>query len=50
MPVEYGEFKGTKVMTIRRDENDHYPFTFGKEKARLMVENFEEIKKFAQEQ
>ncbi len=50
MPVEFGEFKGNKVMTIRRDENDRYPFTFGKGKARMIVENFEEIKKFAEEQ
>ncbi len=50
MPIEFGEFKGNKVMTIRRDENDRYPFTFGKSKARLIVENFEEIKKFAEEQ
>ncbi len=50
MPVEYGEFKGNKVMTIRRDENDRFPFTFGKGKARMIVDNFDEIKKFAQEQ
>ncbi|MBI4210342.1 MAG: hypothetical protein HY544_02440 [Candidatus Diapherotrites archaeon] len=50
MPVEYGEFKGNKVMTLKRDENDRYPFTFGKGKAKLIVENFEDIKKFAEEQ
>lgn len=48
MSVEFGEFKGNKVMTIRRDENDRYPFTFGKTKAKLIVENFDEIKKFAE--
>lgn len=50
MPVEFGEFKGNKVLTIRRDESDRYPFTFGKAKARMIVENFEEIKKFAEEE
>lgn len=50
MAVEFGEFKGNKVMTLRRDENDRYPFTFGKSKARLIVENYDEIKKFAEEQ
>ena len=42
-------FKGNKVLTIKRDENDRYPFTFGKAKARMIVENFDEIKKFAEE-
>ncbi len=50
MVVEYGEFKGNKVITLKRDENDTYPFSFGKGKARLIVENLEEIKKFAEEE
>jgi len=50
MVVEFGEFKGNKVMTIKRDENDRYPFTFGKTKARLIVENYDEIKKFAEQE
>jgi hypothetical protein len=48
--VEFGEFKGNKVITLKRDENDTYPFSFGKAKARLIVENFEAIKKFAEEE
>ena len=50
MVVEYGEFKGNKVITLKRDESDTYPFSFGKGKARLIVENFDEIKKFAEEE
>jgi hypothetical protein len=50
MVVEYGEFKGNKVITLKRDENDTYPFSFGKGKARLIVENFDEIKKFVEEE
>jgi len=50
MAIEFGEFKGNKVMTIRRDENDRYPFTFGKTKAKLIVENFDAIKAFAEEE
>ena len=50
MVVEFGEFKGNKVITLKRDENDTYPFSFGKGKARLIVENLEEIKKFAEEE
>ena len=47
--VEYSEFKGNKVIRIKRNEEDTYPFTFGKGKAKLIVEHFEEIKKFAEE-
>jgi len=47
--IERGEFKGRPVLIIRRDENDKYPFTFGLTKARLILENLEEIKKFVQD-
>jgi hypothetical protein len=50
MTVEFGEFKGNKVIILKRDENDQYGFSFGKNKARLIVENFEAIKKFAEEE
>ena len=51
MAVEFGEFKGHKLIKLLRDgpQEDKYPFSFGKNKARLIVENFEEIKKFAEE-
>jgi len=48
--VEYSEYKGNKIIILKRDENDRYPFSFGKAKARLIVENFEAIKKFAEEE
>ena len=48
--IEFGEFKGRKVMKIKKSEDDTFPFTLGKAKAKLMVENFEEIKKFAEEE
>jgi hypothetical protein len=47
--IERGEFKGKPLLIIRRDENDKYPFSFGLSKARLIVENIEEIKKFVEE-
>ena len=49
MVVEYDEFKGNKIIVLKRDENDQYGFRFGKGKAQLIVDNFEEIKKFAEE-
>jgi hypothetical protein len=48
--VEFGEYKGNKLIILKRDENDKFPFSFGKGKARLIVENFEEIKKFAEQE
>ncbi len=48
--VEFGEFKGNKLIVLKRDENDHYAFSFGKNKAKMIVENFEAIKKFAEEE
>ena len=47
--VERSEFKGKPVLIIKRDENDQYPFSFGLTKARLILENLEEIKRFVEE-
>ncbi len=48
--VEFDEFKGNKVIILKRDENDTYGFRFGKRKAQLIVENFDAIKKFTEEE
>ncbi|MGB9635188.1 MAG: hypothetical protein ACPL0A_01800 [Candidatus Micrarchaeia archaeon] len=50
MPVEFEEFKGNKLIVLKRTPDDRFPFKFGKGKARLIVDNFEQIKKFAQEE
>jgi hypothetical protein len=47
--VERGEFKGKPILILKRDEDDKYPFSFGMTKARLIVDNIEEIKKFVEE-
>jgi len=47
--VEKGEFKGKPVLILKRDEEDKYPFSFGLSKAKLIVENFDAIKKFVEE-
>ena len=48
MVVEYDEFKGNKMIVLKRNDDDPYPFKFGKNKAKLVVENFEAVKKFAE--
>ncbi|HAX61915.1 MAG TPA: hypothetical protein DCX95_05095 [Elusimicrobia bacterium] len=44
--VELSEFKGNKVIVLKRDENDKYPFSFGVAKAKLILQHIEDIKKF----
>jgi hypothetical protein len=48
--IEYGEFKGNKMIILKRDENDKFPFQFGRGKAKLIVENMDAIKQFAEEE
>lgn len=50
MGIEFGEFKGHKMIILKKDDNDQYPFQFGKAKAKLIVENYNDIKKFAEEE
>ncbi|MBU1997906.1 MAG: hypothetical protein ABIG46_08160 [Candidatus Omnitrophota bacterium] len=47
--VERSEFKGKPLIVLRRDEEDKYPFSFGMSKAKLIIENIDEIKKFVEE-
>lgn len=47
--IERSEFKGKPILILKRSEEDTYPFSFGMAKAKLIVENIEEIKKFVQE-
>ena len=47
--IERSEFKGKPVLIIKRDENDKYPFAFGLTKAKMILENLEEIKRFVEE-
>lgn len=47
--IERSEYKGKPLLVIKRDENDKFPFSFGLSKAKLILENIEEIKKFVEE-
>ena len=47
--VERSEYKGKPLLVIKRSEDDKFPFSFGLSKARLILENLEEIKKFVEE-
>jgi len=49
MPIEFDEYRGNKMVILKRDENDSYPFRFGLRKAQLIIENIDAIKKFVKE-
>ena len=49
MAVERSEYKGKPVLVIKDGEDDKYPFSFGLTKARKILDNIEEIKKFVEE-
>ncbi len=38
------------MIVLKRTEEDTFPFQFGKNKAKLIVENYEAIKAFAEEE
>jgi len=46
--ISYEEYKGNKMIVIKKTDADRFPFKFGKSKAQLIVDNFEAIKKFAE--
>ncbi len=46
--VEYSEFKGNKIIKLKKDDNDQFPFSFGRSKAKLIIDNFDAIKEFAE--
>lgn len=47
--IEKSEYKGNPIIVIKRSEDDKYPFSFGVSKARLILENIDEIRKFVEE-
>ncbi len=46
MIAERSEFKGRPTIVLKRNEEEKYPFSFGMAKAKMILENIEEIKKF----
>ena len=46
--IEFEEYKGNKMIVLKRNAEDKYAFKFGVKKAELIVANFEAIKAFAE--
>ena len=49
MPVEFDEYRGNKMIVLKRDKDDNYPFKFGLRKAQLILDHLDDIKKFVKE-
>jgi hypothetical protein len=49
MIAERTEYKGRPTLTLKRDEADNYPFSFGLGKAKLLLEGIEEVRKFVKD-
>lgn len=46
---EITEFKNHPIIVLKKTEDDKYPFSFGIRKATLILENFDAIKKFVED-
>lgn len=46
--VTESEFKGNKMIVIKNNEDDQYPFQFGVKKAKMVLENIDAIKEFVE--
>ncbi len=42
------EYKGNPMLVIKNSEEDKFPFSFGLKKAKLILEQIENIKKFVE--
>lgn len=49
MVFEIGEFKGNKLIILKKTPDDSYPFSFGLNKAKLIIQHYDEIKQFVEE-
>jgi len=48
--IEESEYKGNPMIVLKRTAEDRYPFQFGLNKAKLILESFEEIKAWVEKQ
>jgi hypothetical protein len=48
MLIEETEYMGKPMLSLKNDENDRFPFSFGLAKAKKVLGAIEEIKKFVE--
>ena len=49
MIVERSEYKCNPMLVLKRNEDDKFPFSFGLNKAKMILESIDDIKKFVEE-
>ena len=49
MATKLGDYKGHPIISLLKDETDQRPFTFGLGKARLILDNLDDIRKFVED-
>ena len=47
--VEFSEYKGNKLIVLKKDAEDKFPFSFGLNKAKKILGAIDEIQKFVDE-
>ena len=48
MIIEESDFKGSKILVFKEQEDSKYPFSFGLKKAKIILDHTEDIKKFVE--
>ncbi|MFH1258461.1 MAG: hypothetical protein ABII74_01370 [Elusimicrobiota bacterium] len=46
--ISESEYKGNPMLVIKNTEEDKFPFQFGLKKAKMILENIENIKQFVE--
>ncbi|MFA6431444.1 MAG: hypothetical protein WCV91_03570 [Candidatus Margulisiibacteriota bacterium] len=49
MSAERSEFKGHSMLVLKRSEDEKFPFSFGLAKAKMILDNLEEIRSFVKD-
>lgn len=49
LPVTVGEYKGNQIISLPVAGSTKYPFTFGLNKAKAILEYLDDIKKFVED-
>ena len=49
MASEISEYKGNKMLVLKKSDDDKFPFQFGVKKAKLILAHLEDIKNFVME-
>jgi len=49
MSAERSEYKGHPMLVLKRSEDEKFPFSFGVGKAKMILDNLDEIRAFVKD-